>query len=406
MDDFLWRFLASVAPLQATLLVVLFMVINVPVSWHKCVLNVEVKWLGLIINFRHFFLGMPVDKIDKAIRFLSTVRDENKVKRSLMDRGVGLLLWISDLFLYLRPWLAEFYKAMSKAHPTLLSASRSQLTELLSCCSESLCVITKPSSLNVGIGWRLMAIGGNTVMRKTDAMRTNSTSPRLWLRMSNPRSPNVAVDKDLQRLAERWRCVLQYAPPWRAMLPPSLVEGVALAADAWAAGQRVGIGGWIRLQPGEPDTHCYWFSLQFMLCDFPEQSWEIDRQDAQKNIACWELLAQTALLVMCIQLRRHRRFALCTRQCTENSPTEGALNKLFTTSTPLSKFVQVFACWASAGNVSVEVNHIPGEDNDLADGLSRAKPSHLDRMSVHNRFDIDLPALLAVRLRAASIRVV
>ena len=221
--------------------------------------------------------------------------------------------------------------------------------------------------------------------------------------MANPRSPHVVVDAGLLHLAKRWRCVMQAAPPRRSMLPPAPLVDLSMAADAWASGQRVGIGGWLKVQLQDNDGECYWFSLQFAVRDFPEQSWDIDKHDAQKNIACWELLAQTGLLLMCIFLRRHRRFALGVRQSTDNSPTEGALNKLFTTSSPLCKFVQVFACWASLGNINVELNHIPGTANDLADGLSRAKPEHMSRMSKTRRFDLDLQALLEIRRRSASL---
>ncbi|CAE8581638.1 unnamed protein product [Polarella glacialis] len=47
VDDWLWRLLASVAPLHASLLVALMCVLKVPMSWHKCHLKAQIDWIGL-----------------------------------------------------------------------------------------------------------------------------------------------------------------------------------------------------------------------------------------------------------------------------------------------------------------------------------------------------------------------
>ena len=58
--------------------------------------------------------------------------------------------------------------------------------------------------------------------------------------------------------------------------------------------------------------------------------------DTQRFIACWETLAQQALLELRAQTVRGFCQEVVYKQDCDNSPAEGAGNKLFTTSPPSS----------------------------------------------------------------------
>ena len=104
----------------------------------------------------------------------------------------------------------------------------------------------------------------------------------------------------------------------------------------------------------------------------------------QRNIACYELLAQTVLLAF-----RGRFIPAGTPMMmhgfSDNTPTEGAVNKLFTTARPLCHFLQNLAAWTSRWRLSMEISHIPGEQNELADGLSRSKQEILGMFNPERR---------------------
>ena len=68
------------------------------------------------------------------------------------------------------------------------------------------------------------------------------------------------------------------------------------AADAWAAGNRAGIGGWWKSDPCGPWWSVHWFHLEMSARDL--QPWIPLRGDLQKEIAWFELLAQIVLLVL------------------------------------------------------------------------------------------------------------
>ena len=129
------------------------------------------------------------------------------------------------------------------------------------------------------------------------------------------------------------------------------------AADAWAAGDKGGIGGWWQTGPAvTPDT-CGWLSLQFTRADLPE---EFDLpENRQHCISSLELLAQLALLRgRCVP--GFSRHAVCIKQMSDNTPTEGAVNKLFTTSKPLMHFLQPLVATAVTNGIELQVDHEPG----------------------------------------------
>ena len=93
----------------------------------------------------------------------------------------------------------------------------------------------------------------------------------------------------------------------------------------------------------------------------------------QRYIACFETLAQLALLQATHSHIGGGRYSFSMPSGTDNSATEASLNKLFTTSWPLQLFVQLTAFWAHARNVLLQPTHVPGRNNDWADDLSRGR---------------------------------
>ena len=142
-----------------------------------------------------------------------------------------------------------------------------------------------------------------------------------------------------------------------------------MRADAWAAASQLGIGGWwgtIR----DPEPHdCVWFSMQLQVADFP-MAWGLS-DDAQRSIASFETLAQTALLFSGASELANRHGAIYVPFGSDNAPTIGAGNKLFSNSWPLAYFVINLHHWLSRLDVQANYSHVKGADNDWADMLSR-----------------------------------
>ena len=99
--------------------------------------------------------------------------------------------------------------------------------------------------------------------------------------------------------------------------------------------------------------------------------WPCLVKPAQRYIACFETLAQLALLQATHSHIGGGRYSFSMPSGTDNSAAEAGINKLFTTSWPLQVFVQLVASWAHANNVLLQPTHLPGRYNDWADDLSR-----------------------------------
>ncbi|CAE7626068.1 unnamed protein product [Symbiodinium sp. CCMP2592] len=126
------------------------------------------------------------------------------------------------------------------------------------------------------------------------------------------------------------------------------------------------------------------------------QAWTMDEvrpfltKDAHKYIACFETLAQLALAMTARERHAFSQFSVCLPSQSDNTPSEAGINKLFTTSWPLSQFLQLIASWSSCHGVDLQVSHVAGAHNQWADDVSRGRlqafshrPQERVRISFH-----------------------
>ena len=181
---------------------------------------------------------------------------------------------------------------------------------------------------------------------------------------------------------------MQFSPQQPLSMPPLL--HCMCAADAMAQGDQVGIGGWL-----STSDSFLWFACTWNMADV-RQTWPFLVKDAQKYIACFEVLAQLALLQCTYARLRHKHQRFCLPSATDNSPSEAGLNKLFSTAEPISHFIKLAAQWAHARGVQLLLTHLPGEKNAWADELSRNKLARFQHRSserVHVQLlDLAMPA--------------
>ena len=151
---------------------------------------------------------------------------------------------------------------------------------------------------------------------------------------------------------------------------------------AFGEGDTFGIGGWLTTKDS-----CVWFTEQFSMKHARDISPSLHK-DAQKYIACWEALAQLALLQATCSTLRSQCMSFTLPSGCDNTAAEAGANRLSTTSWPLSIFLQLIARWACAHVVEIQPRHIPGGKNVWADELSRnSMHGFAHRPSCRVRFD-------------------
>ena len=138
------------------------------------------------------------------------------------------------------------------------------------------------------------------------------------------------------------------------------------AADAWAQGTDAGIGGWYSPTQNPSLDDIFWFHLHIKREDVPQ---EID--DLQRMIASLETLAQVVLIVVTQHIRTGTRTCVTLPLNTDNTPTEGAVNKLYSIKEPMKSYFQLLAWQCLRLQVVPVARHLPGVKNTWADMISR-----------------------------------
>ncbi|CAE7330818.1 unnamed protein product [Symbiodinium sp. CCMP2592] len=144
------------------------------------------------------------------------------------------------------------------------------------------------------------------------------------------------------------------------------IYSVEAFADARADGELIGIGGFIAF----PSGAYIWFSQAWQLSDLSVLGLEL-RRPAHKDIACYETLAQIALVHAYRSVFPSGRVAVRLPSFSDNASTEALGAKLYTAKWPLGAFAQKLSLISAASGIELDISHIAGEKNDDADMLSR-----------------------------------
>ena len=125
------------------------------------------------------------------------------------------------------------------------------------------------------------------------------------------------------------------------------------------------IGGFIQLP-----ERTIWFSERFSPEDFYQLEVEVNH-NMQRDIVCYETLAQLAIVKLMTLNIPAQRYALRISSLSDNTGAEAGVNSLFTTKTPLAFFLEKLCITATTTGIHLDVSHISGKSNELADAISR-----------------------------------
>ena len=272
-------------------------------------------------------------KLAKLDALIKSFLGNRRVPRKTLEQCIGLLIWATSVALHL---LAPLYSdlnsppgSMHSIPPQMWSAFRASLTKDL-----------KTSHSLPGL-WITMHC-------TQDVPQVPGTSKPTWVRIADPNNPYTSLSKSSQQCLT-WLASCFRRSPIQPLARPHQLQ--ALAADACAEDDMVGIGGW-----AITSSQVVWFAETQDI----RAVWPCLVKPGQRYIACFETLAQLALLQATHSHIDGGHYSFSVPSGTDNSATEASLNKLFTTSWPLQLFVQLTAFWAHAHNVLLQPTHVPG----------------------------------------------
>ena len=247
----------------------------------------------------------------------------------------------------------------------------------------------KPPHSAIPVHGHLIQVRHQAVSTKPDLFKCALSDKRIWLRIRDPQSSKRKLAPASIRILKMYSSWLSQLSAVKTMWPKPLWNGLCVA-DAYAAGDKCGIGGAIIFPSGQ----CSWFSLQLKSNDFTQL--QIPMHDnLQKDISSLETLAQIALVYITIQFFPGSRIPIKIPTLSDNTTAEAVSKKLFSTQMPIALFLEKLSLLISISHVDVDVSHIPGHSNEYADALSRwsgiGDPPH--HFLPHDRFPLCLSQL-------------
>ena len=131
-------------------------------------------------------------------------------------------------------------------------------------------------------------------------------------------------------------------------------------------------------------TQVVWFAETWNMSKV-RSAWPCLTKLAQRYIACFETLAQLALLQATHLHIGGSHCAFSLPSGTDNSATEAGINKLFSTSWPLQLLLQLVATWAHAHNVHLQPTcpdvSTTGQTTSAEDAFTVSRPADRVRFS-------------------------
>ena len=383
VDDIFAMLCAKHSAELACLTICLLTAINAPISWRKAQLGPRITWCGWTFDLANDTLQLVHTKIAKLLEQLAALRRASKVHRKALEACLGLLVWATTMSPHLRPFLAPLYSDLHSGKGTLHSVPATQWQQFYQALDDQ-ARVQNPAGMWLPKNAQLLEVGSIPISCKADVPRVPKTSQRTWVRLADPSRHEVHLRKQSKE-ALLWLEQMFKHSNIAPLHQPQLLQCLS-AADAMAEGNQVGIGGWMCTSRGFA-----WFSETWTMQEV-RATWPALTDSAQPYIACFEVLAQLALLQTAWLKARPSSMSFILPTASDNTAAESGINKLFSTTEPLASFLKLVADWAHRHSVQLAVSHLAGEKNVWADELSRNR-MHRFQHRMHERVRIPLQML-------------
>lgn len=330
------------------------------------------------------------EKCQKLLDLITQLQRHRTVPVKTLQKFLGLMLWLTQLFPYLRIWLHYLFRDLHSIPATQDSLDPSQLLEFRNSLNEDLIFTSKPPGTAIPPGSKLLEMRHKTIHTLEDIRHVFLSDKRLWVRVRDPESSKRKLCEDSVRMLAHYKDWIRFLPPLRTMWPKQIWPHTA-AADACAHGDVAQIGGFIVVN----SEITYWFSEQFSQSDFQAISIPVNA-NMQRDIVSYETLAQIAVVTLLSQHFPSCRYPVCIHSLSDNTGAEAGSNALFSTQLPQCLFLERLCLLASVSGIDLDLSHISGARNELAGTLSRlTRFDHLpDGIHSEHRIRFNLDQLL------------
>ena len=322
VDDFIFGLDHTAAPLQASTLLLTIAFLNIPLSWHKVEMGFQITWIGWSIDSWSDTISIPDVKLKKLLQNLYPLTSSGKFKRNEVEAVTGHLLWISDVFTFIRWSLGTLYSILSRPGIQLVRLNKQQIREVFSSLTENGQMNTFLPRPYVPQGSIISRIGkiqfasGNLKAFQDSCFDLNFASTSFW----NCRSNRVHIFEQEAQVIRLLHLLVQDSVPRTRLAIPHRTS-LDAGADAFATKDNFGLGAWLNL----PGADC-WISLLGTREDLPEQ---LRAESLQRHIISFETIAQ-CLLLLIFQRTGLRAIDFAITSRVDNQASEAILAQGFT----------------------------------------------------------------------------
>ena len=176
-----------------------------------------------------------------------------------LEAIIGLLHWVVQMALALRPWLCVLYHDKARPLGTNFSLSPAVWQQLSTYLDAEMRFTSTLPGTSIRSGSKLLSVRHVQINSLADLRLVRATGKRLWARVADPSTGKRKLSVASQRFLLFWKAWCLKPQVFRPLSLPPFTPEVSLAADACASGCHIGIGGWVLI----PGQHRVWFAESF-----------------------------------------------------------------------------------------------------------------------------------------------
>ena len=179
VDDYLWLQHRDILLLVATFLALPCRVLNIPISWRKTELDVSIHWIGWSFHFSAGYIAIPKEKRVKLIQYIDQLVRHSRTPRTYLEKVIGLIMWITQLFPFMRIWVRHLYHDLYSIPCTNYSMDPGNWPQLPVFLNDQLQFKRQPASSAIPIGSTLVSVRHHDVTSKDDLHNIHFSSTNM-----------------------------------------------------------------------------------------------------------------------------------------------------------------------------------------------------------------------------------
>ena len=146
------------AVIMACELCIASQILNIPISWRKSEFGPRIQWIGWQFEVTSGYIGLPLAKLDKLRSYIAQMLRSSRTSKKALEKQVGLLNWVTQVFLLMRCWLPILYKDLFHIPASRFSIDSGHWRMVMECLDNDLKFTNTPTGTGIPVGSTLLAV--------------------------------------------------------------------------------------------------------------------------------------------------------------------------------------------------------------------------------------------------------